>query len=189
MSKNQPQRRFGNAHLVALLLATLGLVCLITHRRASALERRHQTASRRVAQMLVDAEKVSRLQSAPRLAVDRRRPDDELIAQIQNALDDARISADRWLSTEPSAAMRVRGTAYQEVTTRLSLHAISLRQLANFVFALASDDASLRVAGLRLRQSRVRAADAWDADLAVTYYLYSPTSADGPPPHALPSDG
>lgn len=161
--------------------ALTGLVCLVVvlgagrewHAARSA-RRAAEGLARRAAAMQADAAAIERLRAAPRLASEEARPNDDLMDEIREALEQAGVEAARWTRTDPGTAARLPKTPYLRLDTRLSLEGVSMRQTAAFVAALAAGNSALRATQLRLRAAGDEAEDIWHADVTISYLIYAP---------------
>lgn len=164
--------------LTAAGLAALGAWAWLEARGASSAESSQLALVRQVEQMSQDATQIAKLRIAPRLAAERERPNDELMAQIQGALTAAEVRLDHWLGHDPAPAVRVPKTPYKQLAVRLTLADLTLRQLVQFAFHLTRADATLSVPYLRLTAPKDAGKGTWDVDLKVSYLIYAPY-ADG----------
>jgi len=126
--------------------------------------------------MTEDADGVLRLRTAPRIAVERERPNDELLAEIRDAMERADIPEDLWIGNDPLPPMRIPQSPYKRLATRLRFEALPLKGLVQFAFHLTHADPALSVSSLRLNAPRGRDDDTWDVDLTLSYLIYSPYS-------------
>jgi hypothetical protein len=162
------------------LIAALGLAALlalwvwIEVRGLNSTRDSLRSAERQLSSMTEDAAVVARLRTAPKLATERERPNDDLLSQIREALKDAQVSLDRWKGNEPSPAVRVADTPYRRLDTRLSFEKVTMRQMVEFAHALARKDSTLRVTDFRLAAASGGDRGAWSAQLVVSYLIYAP---------------
>jgi len=129
---------------------------------------------RQVEQMSRDTAAIQSLRQAPRLAAERERPNDELVSQINKALAGAEIPLEHWIAHDPAPAVRLPRTPYKQLSLRLSLENLSLRQLVAFAFQLVGQDASLSVYRLRLTLPRSGEKGRWNVEMTMAYLIYAP---------------
>lgn len=156
------------------LVGVLGLWCWMEARTAYSRESTHLALVGQIEQMAADAARIESLATAPRVASERQRPNDELLAQVRDALEAASIPLDRWIGNDPSPAVRLVQSPYKRLSVRLSFQNVSLRQVVQFAYHLTDMDASLSVSDLRLSAPQSRDTETWDADLTLSYLIYSP---------------
>lgn len=157
----------------AAALATL-VLCLLQNREISADRAAHASALERVQQMAQDGRRISLLGQAPRRASDRERPNDELLSQVQEAMNRVRMRPDQWERSQPSPPRRLGNSPYRQVVTLLSLRRVSLQQVGALCHSLISEDPSLNVSQLRLSAAPRQQSSSWNAELTLTYLIYSP---------------
>jgi len=155
------------------ILVLAGVVCWWQYRALTSIRDVHDTAHRQVGQMRSDAAGIRRLRNAPRSAVSRTRENEELIAQVEQAITAANIDRSRWQETIPMPAQRIDNGDYKRQTTRISLRDIELRQLATFAHALETRDPTLRVSGVNV-SNRSPESPFYDVELTVSYLVYGP---------------
>ena len=95
--------------------------------------------------MRADVLSIQRLQVAPRAAASRTRPNEELLDQVQQSISSAGIDRTQWHDSIPQPGVRVSGSDYKRLTTRLYFDSITLRQLAAFAYHLQANDPTLLV--------------------------------------------
>ena len=164
--------------LVLGCCALLGAWCWI---EASVLESRgssYRSLVRQLEQMSVDSALVGSLQAQPRLATERERPNDELLAEIQQAMTVANIPASQWVGNDPIQPVRVSRSPYRRLAVRLTFEELTLRQLVQFACHLTEMDTALSIPRLRLSAPRGGRTDAWNVDLSLSYLIYSPFQSE-----------
>jgi hypothetical protein len=167
--------------VLAAIGACAALWCWLEHRALAARIDSQGAAVRQAEQAYADAQRIESLRTAPRLASERARPNDELVAQIQAALTAVGIAAERWVNNEPMPAVAVPKSPYRQLIVRLGFQEVSLRQLVEFCHHLLDKDPTLFVSRVRLLGPPGKADDLWDADIVVGYLVYAParTSSSG----------
>ena len=159
--------------LLAACFIVLFLAAWLQHRALASLADTHQVATQRLASMRSDAARILALKQAPRSAASRTRASEDLLAQIERSLGAAGIDRGCWHDSIPQPPTRIPQTDYKQFTTRIYLQSIALRDMAAFILHLQTADPTLRVSAIDLTN---RDADGpnYDADLAVSYLVYSP---------------
>ena len=160
--------------LLSGLLIAACLFCWLERRALSSVRDTFATATHQLDQMRADVLSIQRLQEAPRAATSRTRPNEELLDQVQQALSSADIDRTKWHDSIPQPGVRVPGSDYKRLTTRLYFDSVTLRQLAAFVHHLQANDPTLRIAGLNLTSPHSDRPD-FDVEVAVSYLVYAPT--------------
>lgn len=171
--EERPNRSRERLMLLAGVLALCVLLAGFQWRALGARAETHATLAVRLDQMRHDAERINALRDAPRSALSRSRPSDELLAQVEKALAAAGIDRGAWRDSVPAPAVPVPGSDYRRLTTRLYFEQVGLKQLASFAEALESADATLSVSAVNLR-AREESSQLYDADVGVAYLLYAP---------------
>jgi hypothetical protein len=123
-----------------------------------------------------DVESILRLRRAPRIATDRRKPNDELLAQIADAAHAAEIAPDLWVSSQPMSASRIPGTPYQRMAVRVAFAGLSLREMARFCMILIERDPTIGISALRVHAPQEAERTFWDVDAQIEYLVYTPIS-------------
>ena len=155
-------------------LALALLLCFLQWRGyASALDSRRAAVSQ-LERMRADAERIEKLRDAPRTAASRPRANEELLAQIEGALDRAGIARDQWRDSIPQPELRLPKSDYVRHATRIRLEGVSLRQLAAFAHHLQTADPTLWIESLTLT-NRDRDTDRYDSEASVAYLVFAPT--------------
>jgi hypothetical protein len=123
--------------------------------------------------MQLDASRILDLRAAPKKAAMRGRTNQELLAQLEAAVDAAGVSRDHWTESIPQPMVRLAKSDYKQQTTRCFFESVTLRDLATLTQRLQERDSTIQVSGLNLtnRQPEV---PAFDAELAFSYLVYSP---------------
>jgi hypothetical protein len=105
----------------------------------------------------------------------------ELGKRLEAASGKAAIAQSSVRGVSPQNAHRVGDSPYLVKPTALALKGVSLSQVATFLYHLTSD-AGLSVRDLRLRAGRADdAGGVWDAEVTLTYLIYSPAKANRVP--------
>ena len=160
--------------LIACLLLLLGLWNWVEARSLASKQNSHGALVGQIEQMHADVQRLKVLRGAPRAATDRERPNDELLAQIRDAMDRAGMPAKRWIGNDPALPVRVPRSPYKRLSTRLSFERVTLPDLVTFAFYLTENDRALRISHIRLVAPRGDDPETWTAELTITYLIYSP---------------
>lgn len=171
ISQHGPSRRLVIALSVCSLLALTGW---LQHRSLRSARSTHETLTRQVEQMSVDAARIETLRAAPRLATEREKPNEELLAQIRDSMIQAKIPIERWIGNEPSPAMRLPKSPYKRLHTRVSFESVPIKGLATFLYDIRARDPSLSVSRTRLSALNDHKNNEWDVEATLSYLLYSP---------------
>ena len=142
VSSNAAERSRWLALLLGLL-AMLGLWCWLEVRALSSQRDSHAALLAQVAQMNADVAEILSLRTAPRLATERERPNDELLEEIRVATERAGIASDHWIRNDPSPPVRIPRSPYKRLHTRLSFENVDLRQFVEFLYYLLDADRTL----------------------------------------------
>ena len=122
--------------------------------------------------MQADARRIRALSTAPKRAAERRRANEELLAQIETALRRAGLPLDRWQDSVPQPAQQLANTQYRKLTTRLYFQNVRLEEVVAFAHHLVAADASLSISSIRLTAPGQPGNTDWHVDLSVTYLIY-----------------
>lgn len=134
----------------------------------------HAALVRQVEEMNADMLAVRRLRAAPRLATERQRPNDELLAEVRSAMDRSHMPAERWVGNDPSRPVRLPRTPYKRLSTRLAFEDVTLQELVTLSFFLVKHNPALRVSSVRLSAPVTAKAKNWSAELTVSYLIFAP---------------
>lgn len=167
-----PKARLGMLACLALLAA---LWCWLDYRGLRLQRDSHRSLVSQIERMNADAARIRVLRAAPRLATERERPNDDLLDQVRDAIEHARIPLARWIGNEPSAAVRIPRSPYRRLSTRFSFDGLTMRQLVEFVYQLTELDPSLSIPHVRIHAPASRQGSAWNVDLTLSYLIYSPS--------------
>ncbi|MBI4716624.1 MAG: hypothetical protein HY763_02375 [Planctomycetes bacterium] len=137
-----------------------------------------------VEQMSADAGRIAQLRSVPRVAVEQPRPNDELLDQIKRSMDRAELPAERWIGNDPAPPVRIPGSPYKRLSTRLTFDGVGLRPLVATLHDLVTGDPTLTIAELHLTAPPGERAAGWNADVTLSYLIYAPYQQE---PRALPA--
>lgn len=152
----------------------LGMVCWLQWRTLRAERTRFTASAAALARMQDDAGRIRALRRTPQRAAERERPNEELLAQIEAARKKAGLEQEVWRDSVPLAPLRLAHSSYQRHTTRIFLEKITLQQLMRLAHEILAADASLSITGLHLTAPAGAEGPGWNADLAVSYLVYSP---------------
>jgi hypothetical protein len=130
--------------------------------------------------MSEDADNILRLRTVPRIAVERERPNDELLAEIRDAMERADIPEGHWIGNDPLPPVRIPQSPYKRLSTRIRFEALPLKGLVQFAFHLTRADPTLGISSLRLGAPRGGDDNTWDVDMTLNYLIYSPYSESRP---------
>jgi hypothetical protein len=99
--------------------------------------------------------------------------------RIETSAAEAGLSGSWLEGVYPQSARREGDSPYMTKPTVLAVRAVTLGQLAAFLYHLTEDPA-LSVADLRLRSPHGETSrDQWDAEATVSYLIYSPSQQAG----------
>ena len=177
----QPRLRFNPRTALLLTVAVLALTALaawLQWRSLRSARSAYQTQSVALARMQADAQRITALQHTPQRAADRKRPNEELLAQIEHALKTANVPLALWQDSIPQPAQRLPQSPYQRFSTRLYFETVTLEQITRFAHTLLAADPSLAVASLHLAAPARTDSTSWNIDLTVSYLVYTPTDRD-----------
>lgn len=136
----------------------------------------HVLQMRRLESMRADVAVIQELNRARPVATDRRKPNDELLAQVGEAAARAGVPPDGWVSSDPLPAVRIPNAPYRRLAMRITFTSLSLRTLVQFCTALTGEDPTLGIAALRISSAQHADKELWDADIQIEYLVYSPQS-------------
>jgi len=126
------------------------------------------------------AQEIGSAQRSPQRASLTTWSQDDLGTAVESAAADARLARDRVLRIDPQAPKRLGKTDYLEQATEVELSAVTLRQLVDFLFAVAGRDDQLEIGTLRMRAPHEKGDSAspetWLADVVLTQRIYAPTT-------------
>ena len=165
---------------IAGLLLLLGVWNWVEARALTSKWNSHAELLDQIEQMNADVQRLKALRAAPRSATDRERPKDELLAQIRDAIHNAAMPKERWIGNDPALPVRVPRSPYKRLTTRLSFEQVTLHDLVTFAYYLNEGDRALNVSDIRLVAPRGDKKDTWNADISVSYLIYSPYQQTDP---------
>ncbi len=164
-------RRLATALSIGLLLV---LFCWIESRAVASKLDSHRSLRRQMARMENDSQAIQFLRSARRLATDRERPNDELLAEVKRAMEFAGISEQRWVRNDPAPPVRVPDSPYKKIQARLSFESVTLKQIISFVYDLVENNSALSLSNAILSKSQGQLKGTWDTELTLSYLIYAP---------------
>jgi len=167
----------GTVALCACLL--LGLWVWIEARVHASRSHTYAAAVRQVEEMHADVMALESLRTAPQLVAERERPNDELLAEVRDAMARAKVSPDTWVGNDPNQPVRLPRTPYKRLSTRLSFANINLQDLVSVSFFLVEKNPSLSVSSIRLSAPETDKTKTWNAELTISYLIFSPFQAGG----------
>lgn len=105
----------------------------------------------------------------------------ELAERIEESANNAQVPFAHVMRIDPLGARRIDNTAYLQQATSVQLESITLKQLVTLVSSLTESDGGLQVPAIRLLVSKnapraSTGAEIWDAEVTLTYLIFSPTS-------------
>ncbi len=119
-------------------------------------------------------------QRSPQRASLKTWSQDDLGTAVESAAAEAQLARDRVLRIDPQAPKRLWKTDYLEQATEVELSAVTLRQLVDLLFVVASRDDQLEIGTLRMRMPHETGNSAgpetWLADVVLTQRIYAPTT-------------
>lgn len=170
-----PPHGLRNALLVGLAVCSLAaLACWLQWRSLHSARSVHAARVQALDRMQVDSERIRSLQSTPKRAVERERPNEELLTQVESALQAANVPTQRWHDSIPQTPQRLPHSPYLRFSTRLYFEAVTLEQIMRFAHALLKADPSLTVSSLQVSSRPQQETAVWNVDLAVSYLVYAP---------------
>lgn len=175
-SPSTPKAPLAIAVSFALLL---GMWVWLEARSLASKHDSHAALVRQVEQMNADMLVVRRLRAAPRLATERQRPNDELLAEVRGAMDRAKMPAERWVGHDPSRPVRLPRTPYKRLSTRLAFEDVTLQELVTLSFFLVKNNPALNVSSVRLSAPPAAKKKNWSAELTISYLIYAPFQNTG----------
>lgn len=160
--------------------AVIGVACLMTAalaliegRMYVSSARSYEQSLRQFARMRSDAERIMALRQVPHAAVGRARPNEEFLAEVEEALTHAHVDRSRWQDSIPQPLARVAGTDYVRQSTRLYFRDLPLQPLASFVWHLQRTDPALEIESVNLTQRSLQS-KTFDVELSVACLIYAP---------------
>lgn len=162
------------AMLGLLLVAAVWSVLGLLESRALARAAMDDLASSRQA-----ASAILALRGRPMLAAATDLGDQEIHQQVATAMQTAGLDRAALRGVYPQGPRKVGDSSYSQKPTTLTLANVPLPGLTMFLYHL-SEGTGLSVRDLRLRPPRGDAdVHRWDAELTVTYLIYTPASRGG----------
>ncbi len=147
------------------------------HRSLATTRRSLQASASKLTRMKSDAHQIIELQSRPQRAVDREKPNAELLAQVEAALSESNIPRELWQDSIPQPTQRAKGSDYLRVATRLEFEGVTIRQIVVFTQALLQDDPTLSIQSLRVQNRTKRSGSiggetTWSVEMTIGYFMY-----------------
>lgn len=165
--------------IVASITLLLGMWVWLETRSLASKQDSHATLVRQVEEMNSDMLAVRNLRAAPRLATERQRPNDELLAEVRDAMGSAKMPAARWVGNDPSRPVRLPRTPYKRLSTRLAFEDVTLQELVTLSFFLVKSNPALNVSSVRLSAPMTAKSKNWSAELTVSYLIFAPFQNTG----------
>jgi hypothetical protein len=102
----------------------------------------------------------------------------DLSRLIESAATTAAIPPDSLISIAPEPPRTREGRPYQEQSTEVVLHAVSVEQTVRFLYALSTAAPDLRPTNLRLLAPPDAPANttAWNAEIRLAHLIYTPAA-------------
>jgi hypothetical protein len=102
----------------------------------------------------------------------------DLARLIESAATTAAIPADSLIRIAPEPPRTREGRSYQEQSTEVVLHAVTVEQTVRFLYALATAAPNLRPTNLGLLTPSDAPAitTAWNAEIRLTHLIYTPAA-------------
>ncbi|MCC7409667.1 MAG: hypothetical protein IT442_16500 [Phycisphaeraceae bacterium] len=125
--------------------------------------------------------RIRELRQRPQRVASQELLEPELAKKIESAATAANLATSAFDRIEPQSPQRVSNTPYLELTTRLSLRQVPLASLLGFLYNVSTDEANLSVKEIRLsapRSDAEAAGEAWNAEVALAYWIYAPTNTN-----------
>ncbi len=170
--------------LLVVVICTVAAAAVWSQQRSITSSRKSlETNTNRLSRMRIDAAQIAELQSRPQQAVDRKKPNAELLGQVEAALSEANVPGEVWQDSFPQPPKRSKGSDYLRVATRLEFESVTIRQMVMFTQTLLQNDPTLSIESLRIRNRMNRgnseAAQAtWGIEITIAYLIYEPKSKD-----------
>ncbi len=160
--------------LVALNLWAWSI--LSEHRQAAA------DADRDVAVCRQLANRIAHLKDKPTVAGSREIEATELSQKIERAATANQIAPAALTRISPESARRVGDTSYLEKPTTVLLSGISLRQLADFLYAMSTGSSVMSVQRIWITAPRDEGtSDRWTVEVTLSYLIYAPRPSSASP--------
>lgn len=177
MKKSPENPRDGNHRFLAVcasfcILAALG--CWLESRAVRSHKSSHASLVGEIEQMAKDAAQIKALRAAPRLATERVRPNDELLQEVRDAIKASGMASEKWIASDPVPAVRMPQTPYKLLSIRLTFAGVTLRRLVAFAHHLNRTNPAIGISHLRLSSPHDSNDEIWDAELTLSYLIYSP---------------
>lgn len=181
-----------NPRLVWLLIVMLLGAAAWSHGRYVQAKNAAQAATADLLESQALAQRVEKLTERAPVALAGELQISALAGAIEQAASTAQLPIAGVLRINPQAPRRVGDTPYLQKPTDVSLRSVTLQQLIGFLHALSADRSNLWPTELSLSAPRAVAAspsargpgagpaeqsDRWDADLTLSYLIYSPPAA------------
>ncbi|WP_442483032.1 hypothetical protein [Aeoliella sp. SH292] len=126
------------------------------------------------------ARQILELRQQKQRALLKTKPSEELNRKIAAWAQEAGIEAKGIARIEPQEARRVGDSQYLEQVTELEVLSVPLASVIRFAQLAEQSDDSPKLTDLRLSPPRITAedqAEVWNAEVALTYLIYSPKSS------------
>lgn len=179
MTERSPSTPKGPLAIAVCVALLLGMWVWLEARSLASKHDSHAALVRQVEEMNADMLAVRQLRAAPRLATERQRPNDELLAEVRGAMERAKVPAERWVGHDPSRPVRLPRTPYKRLSTRLAFEEVTLQELVTLSFFLVKKNPALTVSSVRLSAPIAVKKKHWSAELTISYLIYAPFQTTG----------
>ena len=183
--RSQPGAR-GHSRRVVMLGGLVAVTALLAGMRWRALASAEDTLRVAVAEfdrMQVDVQAIRALRQAPVTASSRERTNQELLAQVEEAMAAVGVDRTNWLDSVPQPPVQLPGSDYKKLTTRLYFEHLTMRQIAALSVELKRQDPTLSASSLSV-SAGPSDSPGFRMELALAYLVFSPRSSD--PENHLP---
>ena len=169
--------RMSGAALILLALLAAWSYCQMTTHRSAAYRSAGELSDciELAAQIKASDQEPQRVQAGALAHTD-------LTRRIERAAGAANIGSEALTRIDAAPPRRLAKLPYEERPTRVSLDAVSLPQLVEFLYGLSAQTHDLWVKDLRLRAPRgEEIGDRWQAETTISYLIYTPPDTPDTP--------
>lgn len=170
----------GNSLLPLLLVGALGATCWSFWSRSQAEQRLNEELANTTAVQRV-AQRIQSLRQSKQRALLQSKPSDELNRMLDEWTRQVAIPPEKLVRIDPQEPRRVGDTAYLEQVTELEVFQVPLSKLVQLAQVAETQETGLKLASMRISPPRSNPTkdgeeELWNAELALTYLIYSPKS-------------